>query len=291
MNQYDDWNDKHDDDGAQKTDANVDDPVLLLARWCRICGSHAVSFDICIQNEASGSAYSKIFLSCHFVVQIKLKDVSRINTLSSKSFGSNASLSVLQHTTTRGNTLQHVNEFCIEIRRDSNPRGGILGLMWWEHSVPIVYTRVAEWFGPKAFRDRGFLPAGSNPSVFQCKIHDMLQCTATHCNTLCNTLQCSTFPRAHRSCIYIYIYVYVCVCVCVYILGIPSAPLCLSLLFSLSPAPLPPTSHLRGSRCLSLAFFLSLLLAFAAFSLACSLWHSLSLLYHPSFRYSCYMRL
>jgi len=29
MNQNDDWNDKHDDDGAQKTDANVDDPALL----------------------------------------------------------------------------------------------------------------------------------------------------------------------------------------------------------------------------------------------------------------------
>ena len=29
MNQNDDWNDKYDDDGAQKTDANVDDPALL----------------------------------------------------------------------------------------------------------------------------------------------------------------------------------------------------------------------------------------------------------------------
>jgi len=29
MNQNDDWNDKRDDDGAQKTDANVDDPALL----------------------------------------------------------------------------------------------------------------------------------------------------------------------------------------------------------------------------------------------------------------------
>ena len=29
MNQNDDWNDKHDDDGAQKTDANVDGPALF----------------------------------------------------------------------------------------------------------------------------------------------------------------------------------------------------------------------------------------------------------------------
>jgi len=29
MNQNDDWNDKHDDDGAQKTDANVYGPALL----------------------------------------------------------------------------------------------------------------------------------------------------------------------------------------------------------------------------------------------------------------------
>jgi len=29
MNQNDDWNDKHDGDGAQKTDANVDGPALL----------------------------------------------------------------------------------------------------------------------------------------------------------------------------------------------------------------------------------------------------------------------
>jgi len=29
MNQNDDWNDKHNDDGAQKTDANVDGPALL----------------------------------------------------------------------------------------------------------------------------------------------------------------------------------------------------------------------------------------------------------------------
>ena len=30
MNQNDDWNDKHDDDSAQKTDANVDDDPALL---------------------------------------------------------------------------------------------------------------------------------------------------------------------------------------------------------------------------------------------------------------------
>ena len=29
MNQNDDWNNKHDDDGAQKTDANVDGSALL----------------------------------------------------------------------------------------------------------------------------------------------------------------------------------------------------------------------------------------------------------------------
>ena len=73
-----------------------------------------------------------------------------------------------------------------------------------------------------------------------------------------------------------------CVRVCVYILGITSAPLCLSLLLSLSPPPLPPTSLLRGSRSLSLAFSLSL---------SRSLSHALSLLYHPSFRYSCYIGL
>jgi len=27
MNQNDDWNDKHDDDGAQKTDANIDTAI------------------------------------------------------------------------------------------------------------------------------------------------------------------------------------------------------------------------------------------------------------------------
>ena len=73
-----------------------------------------------------------------------------------------------------------------------------------------------------------------------------------------------------------------CVRVCVYILGIPSAPLSLSLSFSLSVPPLLPTSHLRGSRSLSLAFSLSL---------PRSLSHSLYLLYHPSFRYSCYIGL
>jgi len=31
MNQNDDWDDKHDNDGAQKTDANVDGPALLLS--------------------------------------------------------------------------------------------------------------------------------------------------------------------------------------------------------------------------------------------------------------------
>ena len=41
----------------------------------------------------------------------------------------------------------------------------------WEDSVPIAYTRVAERLGPKAFRDRGLLPAGSNPSRVKCKIH------------------------------------------------------------------------------------------------------------------------
>ena len=58
---------------------------------------------------------------------------------------------------------------------------------------------------------------------------------------------------------------------CVYILGIPSAPLSLSLSFSLSPPPLLPTSHLRGSRSLSLAFSLSLSLSLSlalAFSLS-----------------------
>jgi len=39
MNQNDDWNNKHDDDGAQKTDANVDSPALLPSvsskRACR----------------------------------------------------------------------------------------------------------------------------------------------------------------------------------------------------------------------------------------------------------------
>jgi len=29
MNQNDDWDDKHNDDSAQKTDANVDGPALL----------------------------------------------------------------------------------------------------------------------------------------------------------------------------------------------------------------------------------------------------------------------
>ena len=37
------------------------------------------------------------------------------------------------------------------------------------HAVPTVYTRVAEWLGPK--RDKGLLPAGWNPSASQCNIH------------------------------------------------------------------------------------------------------------------------
>jgi len=75
------------------------------------------------------------------------------------------------------------DEFCIEIQRESNPRGKklrshmvsdpnhsanrvyMIGTecfhhMWWEHSVPIIYTRLAEWIGSETIRDRSFLPRG-----------------------------------------------------------------------------------------------------------------------------------
>ena len=73
------------------------------------------------------------------------------------------------------------DEFCIEIRRESNPRGSKLRShtvsdlnhsanrvyaigtecshqMWWEHSVPIVYTRLAEWLRSDTVWDRSLLP-------------------------------------------------------------------------------------------------------------------------------------
>jgi len=75
------------------------------------------------------------------------------------------------------------DEFCIEIRRESNPRGckfrshtisdlnhsanrvNTIGTecshhLWWEHSVPIVYTRLAEWLRSETVWDRSLCPRG-----------------------------------------------------------------------------------------------------------------------------------
>jgi len=52
------------------------------------------------------------------------------------------------------------------------------------HAVPTVYTRVAEWLGPK--RDKGLLPAGWNPSASQCNIHHVfLSPEASLCGSIC----------------------------------------------------------------------------------------------------------
>ena len=74
-------------------------------------------------------------------------------------------------------------EFRIEIRRESNPRGSkppshtvcdlnhsanrvyTIGTkcphhMWWGHSVPIAYTRLAEWLRSQTVWDWGLLPRG-----------------------------------------------------------------------------------------------------------------------------------
>ena len=39
--------------------------------------------------------------------------------------------------------------------------------MWWEHSVPIVYTRLVEWLRSRTVWDGGLLRVGSIPSVSQ----------------------------------------------------------------------------------------------------------------------------
>jgi len=92
-------------------------------------------------------------------------------------------LILLQCTATHCNTPLYIDEFCIEIWRESNPRGRKLWSlvvsdpnhsanrvytigtershhMWWDRSVPIVYTRLAEWSGSETTGDRSFLPRG-----------------------------------------------------------------------------------------------------------------------------------
>jgi len=44
--------------------------------------------------------------------------------------------------------------------------------MWWERSVPIVYTRLVEWLRSQTVWDGGFAPARVRfPPYLKCKIH------------------------------------------------------------------------------------------------------------------------
>jgi len=47
--------------------------------------------------------------------------------------------------------------------------------MWWERSVPIVYTRLVEWLRSQTVWDGGFAPARVRfPPYLKCKIHHQL---------------------------------------------------------------------------------------------------------------------
>ena len=93
--------------------------------------------------------------------------------------------------------------FAFEIRRESNPRGANLSdlirsstfttrptvYIRLEPNVPIVYTRLVEWWRSKTLWDlRGLLRAGLIPSVSQMQIHQShIWSPVTHMNGPCHT--------------------------------------------------------------------------------------------------------